>query len=156
MTATVTSAADLVPLADLRQLQRIQPDAFSAATFRLPDGRTVVVYNPLHSDGRTRSDVAHELAHVALQHETRTVERIATVNFFTCDPVQEEEANWLAGCLLLPRLALVRAARLGWSADKVAKVFEVTQTMARYRLNVTGALRQVQRLKRTPLSRPGS
>src|SRR5207245_8775387 len=38
------------------------------------------------------------------------------LSFFTCDPDEEQEANWLAGCLLLPRDLLVRSLRSGLDA----------------------------------------
>ncbi len=74
----------------------MQSDALSAATFRVGDGRRVLVDNPLHSPGGTRSNLAHELANIALGHTLRTVETLAELSFVTCDVEQEEEADWLA------------------------------------------------------------
>jgi Zn-dependent peptidase ImmA (M78 family) len=141
----VRSAADFVPVEQLEQLRAIQPDAFSAGTFKLADGGYVVVFNPLHSDARIRSDVAHELAHLLLEHQTRALERVGDFGFFTCNAEQEEEANWLAACLLLPREAMVAAARRRLSIATIAREYKVSEQMARFRLNASGALVQMRR-----------
>ncbi|BCY07278.1 ImmA/IrrE family metallo-endopeptidase [Actinoplanes sp. L3-i22] len=138
-------ADDLVDRADLEELDELQPGAFSAATFHLPGGRTVIVCNPLSETGRTNSDIAHEIAHVILNHEIREIQQLAGHTFFTCNPEQEEEANWLAGCLLLPRPLLLREAYAASTPDLIAEKHQVSVPMARYRLNASGVLLQVQR-----------
>jgi Zn-dependent peptidase ImmA (M78 family) len=143
----VIPADELVPLARLQQLQRIQPDAFSAATFRLQDGNIVATYNPLSEPGRTSSDIAHELAHLLLDHDVREIQRLAGHTFLTCDPEQEEEANWLAGCILLPRALLLKEAAAGRTAADIANRHTVSPTMARYRLNTSGVMLQLRRAK---------
>lgn len=140
-------ADKLVPLDQLRELQELQVDAFSAATFRLPDGRRVVVYNPMHNPGRTRSNQAHELAHIALGHTLRTVEKVGEQSFVTCDVEQEEEADWMGGCLLLPRPVLLRAAFDGKTAAQIADEHGTSEPMARFRLNASGVLVQVGRAR---------
>src|SRR5437879_3631971 len=52
----------------LDQLLIRDPKGWSAISCVL-DGHDVVVYNPCHSSGRQASDIAHELAHVILNHE---------------------------------------------------------------------------------------
>src|SRR6202035_3769572 len=84
----IVSAEELVPLERLQELQHLQDDAWSGATFRRRDGRRVVVYNPLHSLGRTRSNQAHELSHIALNHPLRTIEKVGDMSFLTCDVEQ--------------------------------------------------------------------
>ena len=120
-------------------------------------GRTVVVYNPMtfegellspagaQSDGRTRSNIAHEFAHLVLRHELRLIQRIGEHTFFACDHEQEAEANWLAGALLLPRPLLVAAARRGDTDEQIGKTNSVTTPMATFRLNATGARMQAAR-----------
>jgi Zn-dependent peptidase ImmA (M78 family) len=58
--------------------------------------------------------------------------------FVTCDIEQEEEADWLGGCLLLPRTVLFQAAKQGKTAEKIAKEYETSEQMARFRLNAIG------------------
>jgi Zn-dependent peptidase ImmA (M78 family) len=142
------SAADLVSFAELEELNQLQPGAFSAATFHLPNGRTVVVCNPYSDPGRTNSDIAHEIAHILLRHEVRELQQIAGHTFFTCNPEQEEEANWLAGCLLLPRALLLREAYAGSDPATIAQKHHVSVPMARFRLNASGVLLQARRARR--------
>ena len=113
----------------------------------------VVVYNPLSAKSRRRSDLAHELVHILLDHELSRLERLGDVTFFSCDVTQEEEAGWLSGCLLLPRALLLEEVRKGASAEEIAKKCGVSEKMAQYRLNVTGVLRQkraIQKKSRNP------
>jgi Zn-dependent peptidase ImmA (M78 family) len=148
-------ADQLVERSRLAELAEIQPDSFSAATFRLPTGERVVVYNPLHEPGRTRSNQAHELAHIILDHDVRTIERVGNLKFLTCDVQQEEEADWLGGCLLLPRALLLSAAWKGMNAEQVAARFQTSVPMARFRLNASGVLVQVGRAKAAKARRAG-
>jgi Zn-dependent peptidase ImmA (M78 family) len=147
LAAEMIAADQLVPKSQLDDLNDVQEDAFSAATFRLRSGRRVVVFNPLHSLGRTRSNQAHELAHIILQHTVRTIEEIGGLTFVTCDIEQEEEADWLAGCLLLPRDLLYREARRGKTAAEIADAYGTSLAMARFRLNTSGVLIQIGRAK---------
>ena len=154
--AVLSAERALGGLGLLRALDQEQRGAWSAATLIVP-GRTVVVYNPItmdgevlnpaqaQCDGRTRSNVAHEFAHLVLRHELRHIQRIGEHTFFACDHEQEEEANWLAGALLLPRALLVAAARRGDTDDEIRRANAVTLPMARFRLNATGARMQAAR-----------
>lgn len=145
----------------LLALHEVQQGAFSAVTISPPDRRTVVAYNPVtfdgrcltpaeaKIDGRTRSNIAHEFAHLVLGHDVRQVLKVAGHSFFTCNPAQEEEANWLAGALLLPRPLLLEAARRNMHDDEVAVEHHVSPEMARFRMNATGARMQAARTRRS-------
>lgn len=143
--ARLVPADQLVPSERLEELRDEQKDAFSAVTFRMPSGERIVVHNSLHSEGRTRSNQAHELAHIALDHTLRTLEKLGSMTFLTCDVEQEEEADWLGGCLLLPRSVLLNAARNGMSAQQLAQDYQTSEQMAHFRLNASGVLVQVGR-----------
>jgi Zn-dependent peptidase ImmA (M78 family) len=82
-----------------------------------------------------------------LQQTLRTIEKVGEMSFVTCDIEQEEEADWLGGCLLLPRTVLLQAAKQGKTAEKIAKEYETSEQMARFRLNASGVLVQVGRAK---------
>ena len=138
----IRAGDELVKRERFQELDRIQPDSFSACTFRPSPERVVIVYNPLSTKSRRRSDLAHELAHILLDHELSRLERLGDVTFFSCDAVQEEEAGWLSGCLLLPRALLLAETRRGVSNEEIARKCGVSKQMAQYRLNVTGVLRQ--------------
>jgi Zn-dependent peptidase ImmA (M78 family) len=141
----VHSADTLVERAELEELHRLQPGAFSAATFHLPGDRTAVVFNPLNDEDRTVSDIAHEIAHILLNHKVREIQKVGGHTFLTCAPEQEEETNWLAGCLLLPRALLLREAYAGTNPETLAQKHHVSIPMARFRLNTSGVLLQAQR-----------
>lgn len=141
--AEVRCADELTSLEKLETLEDLQPGAFSACTFTIGD-RHVIVYSPLASAGRTQSDISHEVAHIVLKHEMKSVETLGSMSFFTCDPEEEQEANWLAGCFLLPRRLLYIAARRGLDATGIAATYTVSEQMAAYRLRTTGVMRQLK------------
>jgi Zn-dependent peptidase ImmA (M78 family) len=149
----ILAADQLIGRRKLQDLATAQEGAFSAATFHLSKDRVVIVCNPLNDAARTSSDIAHELAHILLGHQVRELQTIAGHTFFTCDPEQEEEANWLGGCLLLPRQVLLREAFADATADTLAAKYQVSLQMARFRLNTSGVLLQVRRARQTQSSR---
>ena len=149
----IRAGDELIQRERFKELESIQPDSFSACTLRPSPDRVVVVYNPLSARSRRRSDLAHELAHILLDHELSRLERLGDVTFFSCDAMQEEEAGWLSGCLLLPRSLLLAEVGRGANAKKIAEKCGVSEKMAQYRLNVTGVLRQkhaIQKNSRSP------
>jgi Zn-dependent peptidase ImmA (M78 family) len=144
--ARVVSAADLVDLERLAELERLQAFAFSACTFDI-SGKAVIVFNPLRSEQRQHSDVAHELSHLLLSHELTEIREVAGLPFRTCRPDQEEEATTLGGALLLPRPLLLQAVSRGLGVDEISRKYAVTPEMARFRLNTTGVGQQVSRAR---------
>lgn len=140
----VLSAEKLVDIEKLEELERIQSFSFSAATFEV-DHRYFIVTNPLRSPGRLSSDVAHELAHILLQHELNEVRELDGVSFRTCRPDEEEQATSYGATLLLPRPVLVAAAYRGFTPEDIAKEHNVTVKMARFRFNSSGVAKQARR-----------
>ncbi len=129
------------------QLLEADPWGWSAATLEL-HGTTTVIFNPRKSVGRRSSDIVHELAHLILGHEPARVVfsqdgQMATRTF---DPQQEDEANWLAWALLLPRDALFAAKKSRVPPAQIATAYGVTETLVEFRLKMTGINAQLQRL----------
>ena len=85
----------------------------------------------LPGEGR---DLVHEVANILLDHEVQEVQQLGDLTFYSCDPDEEQEANWLAGCLLLPLTLLLRAARRGLDGPTIAEKFIVSEQMADFRL----------------------
>lgn len=141
--AEIRSAAALVKIERLEEIDTLQPGAFSACTFEIGE-RRVIVWNPLSTPGRITSDIAHELSHLLLKHAVKDVQTVGGLTFFGCDPDEEQEANWLAGCLLLPRTLLVRQVQRSASVADLVEQYEVSSQMANYRIRATGVLRQMQ------------
>ena len=139
----VRPADALVDIAKLEKLYRIQKDAFFACTFKLPGDRYAIVFNPLMSDTRRNSDVAHEVAHIVLGHRLSRLERLGDVAFLSCDKQQEDEAAWLSGCLLFPRFALIHDLRTGRKPGDIARSRVLSREMVDYRVRVTGVARQL-------------
>jgi len=139
----VVSAASLVDIARLEELERLQAFAFSAVTFEIK-GSPYIVTNPLRADGRIASDLGHEISHILLQHELTELSEFDGVPFRTCRPDEEEQATVLGGTLLLPRPLLIRAASRGMGPEEIASQYAVTVEMARFRYNTTGVSKQIR------------
>ena len=142
----VISATDLVPIERLREIERLQAFAFSACTFEINE-RQFIVYNPLRSEARRASDIAHEFAHIILQHDLTEIQYLDGIPFRTCRPDEEQQATTLGGTLLLPRPVLLEEARRGATVEQVARKFGVTREMAQFRWNTTGVARQTAAAK---------
>lgn len=141
---TVVSADRLIDMTRLEELEALQAFSLSAATFQVDD-RHFIVTNPLRTAGRLASDVAHELAHLLLDHQLTEIQEIDGVPFRTCRPDEEEQATALGGTLLLPRPLLLAEASKGHGPAEIADTYGVTLEMARFRYNSTGVAKQVQR-----------
>ncbi len=57
----------------------------------------------------------------------------------------EDEANWLSGALLVSEEAALSVIRRGWSLAVASAHYGVTQSMMKFRINVTGAIKRVGR-----------
>jgi Zn-dependent peptidase ImmA (M78 family) len=122
-----------------RRLVADHRDCWSAIT--VTDGRGhLIVTNPSHAQTRLNSSLAHEIAHIILGHEPSMMfmSPNSGMALRTHNEEQEEEANWLAGCLLLPREALMLIRRTGLSDDDACSEYGVSSAMFRFRFNVTG------------------
>jgi hypothetical protein len=121
------------------QLLEQDPWGWSAATLEL-DGKTTVIFNPRKSTGRRASDIVHEMAHLILGHEPANIVFSQDGQFATrtFDQKQEDEANWLAWALLLPRDALFAARRTRMLSAQIAAAYGVTETLVDFRMKMTG------------------
>jgi len=107
----------------------------------------LIVVNPTHAPTRSNSSLAHEIAHVILGHEPSMMYMTprAGVMLRTHNKEQEEEANWLAGCILLPREALLRVRRLRTPDGEICTQYGISPAMLRFRLNATAVDLQIRR-----------
>jgi Zn-dependent peptidase ImmA (M78 family) len=125
-----------------------EAENWSATTISNDDSHAII-YNPAHSPARRSSDLMHELAHLLIEHDAGRIlfsadGRMALRSF---DRQQEAEANWLAGCLLLPRSALLHIAKHQMTPDEACRTYVVSRQLLSYRLNVTGVTLQMRRRK---------
>jgi IrrE N-terminal-like domain len=104
----------------------------------------VVVVNARHEPARRASDLMHEISHILCKHESARIfiSETTGARVRTFDERQEAEADWLAGCLLLPRPALVYCASQRLSEQAVLEKYGVSVEMYTYRRNITGVSRQ--------------
>ena len=139
-----------VSQACLQTLLHDDADSWSAVTLRLGAQGDLIIVNSEHSSARQASDLVHEIAHVLLGHTPTRLDVSADQQLLlrTHDPQQEDEAAWLAGCLLLPRPALLLIARDGAVSAQAAHRFGVSLDMMTYRLRVTGVEVQLRRVGR--------
>jgi len=128
------------------RLMQDHSDAWSAITVS-EGNKHLIVLNPTHAPTRTNSSLAHEIAHVILSHEPSMmfVTPKSGVTLRTYNKEQEDEANWLAGCMLLPRDALVHIRRRGLTDDEITADYGVSPAMFRFRINATGVDVQASR-----------
>jgi Zn-dependent peptidase ImmA (M78 family) len=129
----------------LHQLLAVDPWGWSAVTIVQGDA-ALVIFNPRHSEGRQASDITHELAHIILGHQPATMILSADGKLVmrSYDQKQEDEANWLAWAILLPREALLAMKRRSVTILDIANEFGVTETLVQYRLRITGIESQIR------------
>src|SRR6266849_7824155 len=116
----------------VKQLGRRDKGAFSAVTVFSGYKRMIVV-NDSHTRGRQASNVAHELAHSLLQHRPKAAFDDKGARHWEED--QEDEAEWLAGALLISEEAALEIVRQSLSQKDAARLYGVSVDMIRFRLN---------------------
>lgn len=136
------------------QLLVHDPEGWSAVACTF-DGRNTIIHNPSHSLGRQASNIAHELSHIILDHEPGQIvlSQDGSMIMRSYDQKQEEEANWLGWCLLLPRAALVQTEKSRLSAAQIAERYGVSEQLVKYRVGVTGITSQFRRQRPSLVSR---
>jgi hypothetical protein len=138
------SAPDL-PAAAVQHFTTLRTEVFSAALVPVGTG-CIVIENHVHDPLRRRSTMAHEMSHVLLEHEFELL--LASDNGCRASSsVIEDEAAELSGELLIPWDAARIAAFKGWSDLAVAEYFNVSEAMARWRMNATGVRKIAGRAK---------
>lgn len=126
----------------VQHLLEVETGVFSAVTV-FNGSRRTVVHNDGHRAERQASNICHELSHGLLQHPPTPAMDNSGCRVWNQDI--EDEATWLAGCLLIPEPAALRIARSGTSPADASVHFGVSEQMVRYRLNATGAAIRVRR-----------
>lgn len=129
-----------------RRLLESDSESWSGLTLK-EDGRHFVVLNPSHPMTRLANTLVHELSHIQLGHRPGRVDisdsGMMLLSEYPDD--QEDEADWLAAAILLPRDAVfIRRAR-GSSASEIAAEFGVSTQLAEWRLRMTGIDTQLRR-----------
>lgn len=125
----------------VQQLTREDREAFSAVTVFHGYKRMIVV-NDAHARSRQASSIAHELAHSLLWHDPAPAFGGDGLRQWNAE--QEEEAQWLAGALLISEEAALSIVRRGLTLRRAAELYGTSIEMVRGRLNVTGARKRAE------------
>ena len=124
---------------DIDQLTKRDPDCWSGLTIK-EAGMTCIVLNSKHPKSRQSNTLMHELSHIILKHVPSRVDiaegGLLLLSDFSKE--QEEEADCLSGCLLLPRLLLLRLRANGKSVSEIAQEHEVSNELCQWRVRMTG------------------
>ena len=146
LSVRVRSPADIPGLSpsSLDQLTVHDAGSWSAITL-VRRGSKLVILNSGQSDARQANSLAHELAHIVLNHQSDQAQLSAEGFLFRAgfDNEQEDEANWLAGAILAPREGLRRAYWRTRAFPDLAAQFGVSEELIRWRVHTTGIARQM-------------
>ena len=116
---------------------------FSAMWIPNGDGEKIIIHNNYHSDKRQQSNIMHELSHIILDHrisdETARLCFLYNLPYYNIE--HEEEAKYLGGALQITRPGLLWAVKRK-TEEQISDFYNASEDMVRYRLNITGVLRQ--------------
>jgi len=123
------------------------PASDELSAFTITHGtRKLIVQNQNHSSTRRSNSICHEMSHVLLEHEAGPV--FGTGGCRRWNDEDEEQAEWLAGVLLVPAEAALQFARRGISVAIAARQMGVSPALMTWRLNKSGASTRVLRERR--------
>lgn len=112
------------------------PDDVEALIVAMGD-RTVAVVNKNFPENKRRFTLAHELCHHYLHKDRSVLEEITTIDSpssiehdSTIKDLLEVEADIFAGELLIPLPMLKQHYQPGFTANDVARIFEVSESAA--------------------------
>jgi hypothetical protein len=123
---------------------RADGSPLSGALIPLDHG-VVILDNDAQPAPRRRTTMCHELAHVVLEHAFGAT--LADERKCGLGGDQETEADWLAGEILVPYEGALRLARAGATDQHVAREFDVSLAVARWRMNGSGARVVARRIR---------
>lgn len=123
-------------------LQNAERDTFSAITVFVGE-RRLIIHNDSHAPTRQASNVTHELSHCVLEHPPSPV--LSPEGCRNWNSQFEEEADWLAGALLIPREGALTLTKRNWTLERVAAQYGVSEQLCRRRINETGVAIQARR-----------
>lgn len=129
--------------AQVTQLTKHDSAGFSASLISFGDGRRMIIVNDDHSPARQNSDIAHEIGHTLLAHPLEVLSSMMGCRDF--DPDLEDEANHLAGYLLVSNEAAWRIVSSGMGREVALATYGVSNQMLEWRLNMSGARQRLRR-----------
>ena len=132
----------------VRQLTVDDDESWSAMTIK-EAGTFGIVLNPAHATTRQHNDLTHELAHIELRHTPARVEVSKSGLLLLSDysDEQEQEADWHAGALLVPRAGLIHHRARHKSTEDIAQHYGISPALCEWRLRMTGVDVQMGRTR---------
>lgn len=123
---------------------------WSALTMSTLKGNRIIIHNPFNSITRQQSDLMHELAHIICNHKHSQVEYSHSIPFGMREfnKEQEEEAKCLGSTLQITRQGLYWAKKRNMKIEDIAKYYNASVEMVKYRLNMSGVERQISYLNK--------
>lgn len=129
----------------IKQLLVEDVSSWSAVTLCIGK-KCLIISNCSHSSERQNSNLAHELAHIILEHEPKKmfVSSDGLMMLRDYNSTHEEEAGCLSTTLLVPREGLLVQMKRGATDTEIASFFGVSLDLLRMRKNITGVTRQLR------------
>ncbi|MDD5670037.1 MAG: ImmA/IrrE family metallo-endopeptidase [Candidatus Omnitrophica bacterium] len=140
LNVVLTTPKDITGLSQQSQdlLTVKESSSWSAVTLSFGE-KNIVIYNSSHATSRQSNDIMHELSHIILSHQPQQMHSYDLGMLLRhYNQEQEEEADWLAGVLLLPRDALIKIKFSKTDHDQAAKFYGASKRLLDWRLNATG------------------
>ncbi len=136
-------------ISSLQQLTVHDREGWSAVTLRIAEV-TLTIVNSAHAATRQRSSLSHEIAHLILDHQPGRIDISPAGHLLlsSFEKDQEEEADWLSGALLVPRIGLQTVYRANNDPESLATHFGVSHDLLQWRLRMTGVAVQARRATR--------
>jgi Zn-dependent peptidase ImmA (M78 family) len=122
---------------------------FNAMWMPNSNGDKIIIHNDRHSRFRQQSNIMHELAHVIRNHTIPPESALlcARLGLHYYNPVHEQEAKYLGGCLQITRPGLQWAVKNLISVERISEYYSASIDMVKYRMGVTGVLKQQRALQ---------
>lgn len=103
------------------------------------NGAKVIFLNSSHPDTRIEASIMHELAHFLLKHEPMGAVSYFGIPITRFNKEQEEEAEFLGGCLQIPGDCIFPLfAFEDYTIKSLADHFHCSKQVARMRYNLSG------------------
>lgn len=126
-------------------LRMCDPQKFSAMWTVNQKGEQLVIHNDRHSVFRQQSNLMHELAHIIRKHNVpdEQAKLCAQLGLHYYNPLHEQEAKHLGGCLQITRAGLQWALKNNYSHEEISEHYNASVDMVRYRIGITGVQKQL-------------
>lgn len=125
----------------------LKPDGSSFSGALIPTGTGVIILeNDAQRLARRRTTMCHEIAHVVLDHDFG-VSLASDERKCGLSGMQEQEADWFSGEILIPSDGAFRLAMRDASDSDAAATFDVSLAVARWRMNGSGARKVIDRTR---------